>query len=99
MTAHKHQPQAVITNFVLRKNRLIRCGTLAIHQTNNFCLLVLEDLPAPHDIQREIARRAHDPGRRILRHSIKRPGLQRARQRFLHDIFSETEMFDSENSR
>ena len=50
-------------------------------------MLVLEHPSAPDDIQRQVARRAHDPGGRILRHSIKRPGLQSTRQRFLDNVF------------
>jgi hypothetical protein len=36
--------------------------------------------------------------RRVLRHPIERPGLQRPYQRFLHDIFGQGEVFDTKNS-
>src|SRR4029453_9369762 len=97
MTAHKHQSQTVVTNFLFRKNRLIHRASLAIHRMNNFRLLDMEHLSTSDDIQRQVSRCAHDPGGRILRNSIKRPGLQRARQRFLDHVFCEGEMLDSED--
>ena len=99
MAADEHQSQTVVGNFLLRKNRLVRRYAVAVHRTNNFSLFALKDFPAPDDIQREVARSAHDPGGRILWNSVKRPGLQRARQRFLDDIFSEIEVLNSEYSR
>ena len=99
MATYEHHSQTVVTNFLSRKNRLVRRDSLAIHQMNHFSLFALEDLSAPDDIQREVARRAHDPRGRIFWNPVKRPGLQRACQRLLDHVFSQAEMFDSEDSR
>ena len=50
------------------------------------------------DVEREIAGRAHDPSGRIFRDPAVWPRLQRARQRFLHHVFSQVQMLDPENA-
>ncbi len=89
MTANKHQSQTIIDNFGVGKNRFVRLSFAGVHQSNDFRPFALEQLATPNNVQRQIARGAHDPGRRIPGHAIKRPGLQGARQRFLHDVLGE----------
>ena len=98
MTTHKHQSQTVVANLVFRENRFVGRGAVAIHQTSDFRLFVLKYLSSANHVQREIARRAHDPGRGIFRDSVERPGLQRPHKRFLNDVFREIEMFDAKDS-
>jgi hypothetical protein len=66
---------------------------------NDFRFLFPEDFLAPDHIEREVSRSPHDPRGRIFRNAVKRPGLQRAGQRFLNYIFGQGEMFDPENPR
>jgi len=100
MTAHEHHAQPVVGNLMPGKGRRIRRRIgLRLDQARHFCLLVAEYFFAPDDIQREIARSPHDPRGGILRHAVERPRLQRPRQRFLHDVLREGQMFDAENPR
>src|SRR5438445_352344 len=64
-----------------------------------FGLLVAEDLLAADHVQRQVSRSPHDPGGRVLRNAVKRPGLQRSGQRFLDHVFGQAQMLDAENSR
>ncbi len=99
MAAHEHHPQTVVGDFLLGEDRRVRRGTRPIHQADDFSFLVAKNFFAPDHIQREVAGSAHDPGGRIFRNAVKRPGLQRPGERFLNHVFSQAEMFDAENPR
>ena len=99
MAAHKHQPQAVVGDLLVTKNRLVRAGHGPLHHADNIILLVVKHLLAPHHVERQVARRAHDPGGRILRHAAERPRLQGPGERLLHHVLRKAEVFDPEDAR
>src|SRR5215469_3782622 len=97
--AHEHHSQSIIRDFVLGKNWGFRRSAVAFDLPRDFRCFCTKNFITPDYVEREIARRAHDPRGRIFRNAPIWPGLQSARQRFLNYIFCQSEMFDAEYSR
>ena len=74
MTTHKHHPQSIVGDFMLRKNRSDRCGLTALYQARDLGFFRAENLFPPDHVEREISRRSHDPRRRIFRNPAVWPG-------------------------
>ena len=55
-------------------------------------------LPAD-DVERAVLRDLHEPRARVLRHAVDLPGLERAKERVLHDVLREREVVHTERPR
>lgn len=78
---------------------MVGIGKLTFNGMDNFRFFLAEYFLATDEIEREIARGTHDPCGWIIWHTIERPCLQRSRECFLQDVFSQAEVFDAENTR
>ena len=54
---------------------------------------------APHDVERTVLRRRHQPRRRVVGNAARLPGLERAAERVLHHVLGEREVVDAEDAR
>src|SRR5262249_9495069 len=52
----------------------------------------------PQHVERTVLGRGHQPGRRILRHTMEFPHFQRAAEGVLHDVFRQREIVDSKDA-
>ena len=74
---------SVLTGVLRRSQRIdeaLEIGWAAIdrfpfHHSNDLGFLFAENFLTPHHIQGQVARSPHDPGSRIFRDPVKRPGL------------------------
>ncbi|MPN41925.1 hypothetical protein SDC9_189480 [bioreactor metagenome] len=97
MAACKNETQSVVRNFPIGRQDFFTQLRL-LDQCRDLRFFLMKGLFAANSVQRQIAGNPHDPGRRVVGHTIERPNLQRFCERFLDDVFGETKVLDAEDA-
>jgi hypothetical protein len=101
MTACEHHSQLLIPNGVRRKRLVDNRGDrpLGLEQPPYLGRKRARGALAPHDVERTILRRRHQPRGRVLRHAADLPHFQRTAEGVLDDVLCQRQVVHAEDSR
>src|SRR5437773_8647481 len=99
MTAGKHHAELVVLNFFVEDRRAGGLVLSLFQQVDDFRGKVPELIVAPDNIDRPVTSHTHQPGRRIVGHSLNWPDLEGSAEGVLNHVLGQSEAAQPEDPR